>query len=132
MMTDLDFYTKALRLQSWVLKQIAQIKAYNEHWDAEYCKQKVSEWLNTFADNNDVKEVFAIENLTQERAKAIGFGYWDKDEFPNLMLFPLWYCFLLPYGTKVINIWGEETIYNDKTDLDVRFGCVAFGINIEK
>lgn len=132
MMTDLDFYTKALRLQSWVLKQVAQIKAYNEHWDAEYCKKKVIEYFETFADCKDTKEVFSIENLTKERASAIGFGYWDKEEFPNLMLFPLWYVFLLPYGTKVINIWGKETIYNEKTDLDVRFGCVAFGINIEK
>lgn len=132
MMTDLDFYTKALRLQSWVLKQVAPIKAYNEHWSANYCKEQIIKCFDKFAESTDVKEVFAIENLTQERAKALGFGYWDKDEFPNLMLFPLWYCFLLPYGAKVINIWGEEIIYNEETDLDVRFGCVAFGINIEK
>lgn len=39
-MTDLDFYTKALRLQSRVIRQIARIKAYNEHWSDEYCRKK--------------------------------------------------------------------------------------------
>lgn len=48
------------------------------------------------------------------------------------MLFPLWYVFLLPYGTKVINIWGKEIIYSEETDLDDSLGSVAFGINIEK
>lgn len=132
MMTDLDFYTKALRLQSWVLRQVAQIKAYNEHWGADYCKEKVMDCLDKFAESKDVKEVFSIENLTKERASAIGFGYWDKEEFPNLMLFPLWYVFLLPYGTKVITISGREEVFTKETNLDVRYGCVAFGINIEK
>ena len=47
------------------------------------------------------------------------------------MLFPLWFALLLPYGTKVITINGDEVEYTQDTDLDIRFGCVAFGINIK-
>ena len=80
-MTDLDFYTKALRLQSWVLKQVAQIKAYNEHWDAEYCKRKVTEWLDTFADNNDVKEVLLSKILHKKGQKLLDLDFGTEMNF---------------------------------------------------
>ena len=132
-MTDIEFYTKALRLQSWVLKQDVQIKACEKYWSADFCKRHVIETFEKFSEANDVREVFSLENLTKERASAIGFDFWNREKFPNLMLFPLWYVFLLPYGTKIMYIDGKEDEFTEKTDrLDVSFGCVSFGINIEK
>ena len=72
-----------------------------------------------------------INNLTKERALYLRFGYWDKEKYPNLMLFPLWLALLLPYGTKVVTINGDDVEYTKDTDLDIRFGCVAFGANIK-
>ena len=132
MMTDLDFYKKALYLQSWVLAGLAQIKAYSDYWNEEICKEKAKEYFDIWAEDEDVKEVFCLENLTKERALAIGFRYWNKEQQPDFLLFPLWYVFLLPYGTKVTDIFGRETAFTEETDLDNRMGCVAFGINIEK
>lgn len=132
MITDQDFYTKALSLQSRILSDLAQIKAYGDCWDAKLCKKKAIEYFDIWADDKDVKEVFGIENLTKERAINIGFRYWDKENQPNFLRFPIWYVFLLPYGTKVIDIFGRELTFTEETDLDNRMGCVAFGINIEK
>ena len=79
-----------------------------------------------------VKKVFTLDNLTKERAKALRFGKWDEDEQPDLYLFPLWFVLFLPYGTKVVSIGGEKFEYSKETDLDTRFGCVAFGIELKQ
>ena len=105
-MTDLEFYQKALSCQSWLVNRISETKAY-------------------------VKEVFTLDNLTKERAKALRFGKWS-DEQPDLYLFPLWFVLFLPYGTKVIGIGGDTFEYSEETDLDTRFGCVVFGIELKQ
>lgn len=76
--------------------------------------------------------MFTLDNLTRERAKHLRFGRWDKDEQPDLYLFPLWFVLFLPYGTKVVSIGGEKFEYSEETDLDTRFGCVAFGIELKQ
>lgn len=94
--------------------------------------KELKESFEKYRNDKDVKELFKINNLTKERALALRFQYWDKERYPNLMLFPLWFALLLPYGTEVISINGVKFNYSEDIDLDIRFGCVGFGINIEK
>ena len=62
----------------------------------------------------------------------MGFGSWDEDEQLDLYLFPVWFVLFLPYGTKVVSIGGEKFEYSKETDIDIRYGCVAFGIELKK
>ena len=130
-MTDLEFYQKALSCQSWLVNRISESKAYAKHWSDEFCLEDIRKAIERYYSDNSVKEVFTLDNLTKERAKALRFGKWS-DEQPDLYLFPLWFVLFLPYGTKVIGIGGNTFEYNKDTDLDTRFGCVAFGIEIKQ
>lgn len=131
-MTDLEFYQKALLCQSWLVNRISEIKAYGKHWSDEFCLKEIRNATEKYFTDDYAKEVFTLENLTKERAKALRFGRWDKDEQPDLYLFPLWFVFFLPYGTKVIGIGGDTFEYSEETDIDIRFGCVAFGVELKQ
>ena len=130
-MTDLEFYQKALSCQSWLVNRISESKAYAKHWSDEFCLRDIRKAIEKYYSDNSVKEVFTLDNLTKERAKALRFGEWS-DEQPYLYLFPLWFVLFLPYGTKVIGIGGDTFEYSEETDLDTRFGCVAFGIELKQ
>ena len=131
-MTDLEFYQKALLCQSWLVNRMSEIKAYGKHGSDEFCLKEIRDATEKYFSNDYVKEVFTLDNLTRERAKALRFGRWDEDEQPDLYLFPLWFVFFLPYGTKVIGIGGNTFEYSEETDIDIRFGCVAFGIELKE
>lgn len=128
-MTDIEFYKKALTYQSYVINRIAQCKAYEGNWSNEFQLKEMRKAFADFVNDDEVKELFSIENLTKERATALRFQHWEEGS--DLMLFPLWFTFFIPYGTKVIGFDGKEFEFNEDTDLDIRFGCVAFGINIK-
>lgn len=130
-MTDLEFYKKALMFQSFLANKVAEIKTYGSHWSDSFCVNQIKEDAERYFSNEEVKDLFSIDNLTVERAKILRFGKWS-DEQPDLYLFPLWFVFFVPYGTKVISIDGKEFEYSENTDLDTRFGCVAFGIEIKQ
>ena len=129
-MTDLEFYQKATQFQSFVVNKVAEIVSYNEYWSKEFSIKELCEEFDNYRNSEEVKSLFDLNNLTKERALYLRFNYWDKETYPELMLFPLWFALLLPYGTKVITIDGDEIEYTEDTDLDIRFGCVAFGINV--
>ena len=131
-MTDLEFYQKALSFQSWFVNRISEIKAYGKHWSDEFCLKELRNATEKYFTDDYAKELFTLDNLTKERAKSLRFCQWDKDEQPDLYLFPLWFVFFLPYGTKVIGIGGDTFEYSEETDLDIRFGCVAFGIELKQ
>ena len=130
-MTDLEFYQKALVYQSYLANRIAYIKAYGSDWGDSFCVDEIKKAAIKFYSNEEIKNLFSIDNLTVERAKALRFSLWS-DNNPDFYLFPLWFVFFVPYGTKVISISGEEFEYSKNTDLDTRFGCVAFGIEIKQ
>lgn len=129
-MTDLEFYQKALSCQSWLVNRISQNKAYSEHWSKDFCLEDIREAIETYYSNDYIKEVFTLDNLTKERAEALGFHKWSENQ-PDLYLFPLWFVFFLPYGTNVVGIGGGTFKYTKKTDLDIRCGCVAFGVKLK-
>ena len=129
-MTDLEFYRNALSCQSWLVNRISESKAYSKFWSDEFCLEDIRKAIERYYSDDFVKKVFTLDNLTKERAKALRFGKWS-DEQPDLYLFPLWFVLFLPYGTKVIGISGNTFEYSEETDLDIRFGCVAFGIELK-
>ena len=88
-MTDLEFYQKALSFQSWFVNRISEIKAYGKHWSDEFCLKEIRNATEKYFTDEHVKEVFTLDNLTRERAEALRFCQWDKDEQPDLYLFPL-------------------------------------------
>ena len=130
-MTDLEFYQKALSCQSWLVNRISETKVYAKHWGDEFCLKELRDATENYFTDDYVKEVFTLDNLTKERAKALRFGKWS-DEQPDLYLFPLWFVLFLPYGTKVVSIVGEKFEYSKETDIDTRFGCVAFGVELKQ
>lgn len=130
-MTDLEFYQKALLYQSWLVNRISETKAYAKHWSDEFCIKELRDATEKYFTDDYVKQLFTLDNLTKERAKALRFCKWS-DEQPDLYLFPLWFVLLLPYGTKVIGIGGDTFEYSEETDLDIRFGCVAFGVELKQ
>lgn len=130
-MTDLEFYRNALACQSWLVNRISESKAYAKNWSDEFCLEDIRKAIERYYSDDYVKEVFKLDNLTKERAKALRFGKWS-DEQPDLYLFPLWFVLFLPYGTKVIGIGGNTFEYSEETSLDIRFGCVAFGVELKQ
>lgn len=53
-----------------------------------------------------------------------GFGCWDG----KLYLIPFKRIEEIPYGTKFTDIFYQPITYTKETDLDQRFGYVAFGV----
>ena len=117
-----------MQYQQYLLTTAAEVAICNGYWGGNFCKEHIYDAFNDWSHNEDIKKLFDLSNLTRERALSIGFRMWNDD----LLLFPLWYTFVLPYGTKVISISGEEFEFNKDTDLDHRFGYVAFGIIFPK
>ena len=74
-----------------------------------------------------LKKNLDITKLTLEEARELRFLRWD--EHGKLYLFPLWVVPLIPEGLMVTSIGGETFPFDDRSDLDTRFGCVAFGLN---
>lgn len=130
-MEDLEFFQKALNYQSFIVNAVAEIKAYGDAWGNDFCVSQIKEKFDKYINDDKVKEFFDLKNLTSERSKALRFQRWDED-MPNLWLFPLWYIYFIPYGTKVIDINGVEKEFTKDTDLDTRFGCVAFGVEFHE
>ena len=51
---------------------------------------------------------------------------------PDLWLFPLYLVPIIPEGLEIMYIDGEKGIFKkDDMDNDIRFGCVAYGIEIK-
>ena len=73
-MTDLEFYQNALAFQSWLVNRISEIKAYGKHWSDEFCLREIRNATEKYYTDDNVKEVFTLDNLTRERAKALRFG----------------------------------------------------------
>lgn len=72
-MTDLEFYQKALLCQSWLVNRISEIKAYGKHWSDEFCLKEIRDAMKKYFSDDYAKEVFTLDNLTRERAKALRF-----------------------------------------------------------
>lgn len=73
-----------------------------------------------------VKNNVDIYDLSKEELRELGCIQWDDTS--ELMLFPLWLAMILPLGTKISFIDDTDGELTKETDMDIRFGRVAFGI----
>lgn len=108
----------------------SQCAAYS--WDSDFIKSELDkEWRGVPRHGNRVfikLEIDDLRLLTKDELYAFGFGNWSDD----LVLIPLWARHVIANGEIVYDIFGEEYILGvDKIDLDVRFGCLAYGFKYE-
>lgn len=72
-----------------------------------------------------LKDEIDFNNLSKKEAVELRFCKWSKED-PSLYLIPIWLLPVLPVGTKLTCINGDEIVYDGKNvDNDVRFGCLA-------
>lgn len=63
---------------------------------------------------------------------ALGFRPWNDGD-PELWLIPFWLMPHIPDGFPVAAIDGEHLAWDkNRIDDDVRFGCLAYGIEVPK
>lgn len=118
---------------TWLANKMAQSYLY-ENWSDEFARKETRNAFDRFYKSlkrNSNKELIDFDELTAEEAKELRFGKWSEDS--DLYLIPLYLVPLIPLGTEFKNICGDKEIFNglDSMDLDIRFGCTAWGIEIK-
>jgi len=72
-----------------------------------------------------------ILSLDEADLKDLGFALWSEDN--PIWLIPLWVYNFIADGEKFVCISGERVVKGkDYVDLDVRMGCIAYGLTLEK
>jgi hypothetical protein len=113
---------------TWYVNCIAETVQYKS-WSDEFCRKEVKTATMDFL--NAIREYIDFSNLTKEEALSLGFGRWDDES--DLYLIPLYLLPLVPIGIELTCINGKKIIYDGtNVDNDVRFGCIAWGIEILK
>lgn len=106
--------------------RIAQPIQYT-YWSDIFCREEIR--LSTIDFLSELRKHIDFSNLTKKEALELGFRLWDD----NLYLIPLYLLPIIPTGTELTCIDGTTIKYNGfNIDKDVRCGCIAWGINIEK
>lgn len=112
---------------TWYANMVAQTVQYTS-WSDNFCRKEIKEAHDKFIE--ELKKHIDLKALTREDAIGLRFGRWS-DETPNLYLIPLWLVPIIPVGTELTCISGAKIIYNGSNiDNDIRFGCIAYGIEI--
>lgn len=111
---------------TWYANKVAETVQYTS-WDDEFCRKEINRSTDIFV--NELRKHIDFSNLTREEAVSLRFGKWDEDS--GLYLIPLYLLPIVPIGTELTSINGDTVIYDgSNVDNDVRFGCIAYGINI--
>ena len=117
-----------LNCLTWYANKVAETVQY--HWSDGFCRREIRESHGKFI--NELKKHIDFDHLTREEAKELRFMRWDED-MPDLYLIPLWLLPVVPIGTELTSIGGEKIIYDGtNVDNDIRFGCIAYGIEIKE
>lgn len=112
---------------TWLVNKVSATIIYN--WDNETKAKENKEVFDIFYD--EIRQHIDFTKLTIEEAEDLRLRRWDEES--NLYLFPLWLVPIIPEGLEVTGISGCKYKYEkDKMDNDIRFGCVAYGIEIQE
>lgn len=112
---------------TWYANRVAQTVQYSS-WSDEFCRKEIKEAHDKLIE--ELKKHIDLKTLTREEAIELRFGRWS-DETPNLYLIPLWLLPVVPIGTELTSIFGNKVKYDGTNiDNDIRFGCIAYGIEI--
>lgn len=113
---------------TWYANKMSEILLYNT-WSDEYCRRQIKESADKFY--QALSKCIDFNNLTAEEAKSLRFKKWDDES--GLYLFPLWLVPIIPKEMELTTIDGDKVIYDgSNVDLDIRFGCTAFGLEIKE
>lgn len=77
----------------------------------------------------EMREIIGdITTLTVDELSELGFQKWSEEG--ALYLIPLWIYDLIPDGTELTSINGiKKRKGSQHIDLDIRFGCIAYGLD---
>jgi len=112
-------------MQNLLVDKTAQIFHYK--WPDDFCRQEIKEAFT----NNSANYELDPNTLTDAQLAELGFQMWSKEQDKVLRLIPLWLFSFIKDGTVLTSISGDvkvKGIDDDKIDLDIRAGCIAFGI----
>lgn len=113
---------------TWLVNRVSETNEYN--WENDFKVSENKKSFNIFYE--ELKKHIDFTKITVEEAKELRFQRWDE-EHPELWLFPLYLVPIIPEGLEVTSISGNKYKYEkDKADNDIRFGCVAYGIEIKE
>lgn len=111
---------------TWYANKIAETVHYKS-WDDHVCREEINRHTGKMIE--EVKKHIDFYHLTKEEAVELRFGKWSDDS--NLYLIPLWLLPAIPVGITLTCISGDKIVYDGKNiDIDTRFGCLAWGIEI--
>lgn len=114
---------------TWYANRVAETVQYSS-WSDEFCRKEIKEAHDKLVE--ELKKHIDFKIITRKEAVELRFGRWS-DDTPNLYLIPLWLLPVIPVGTELTSISGEKIIYNgSNVDNDIRFGCIAYGIEIKE
>ena len=114
---------------TWYANRVAETVQYTNLYD-EICRKEIKEATEKML--NELQKYIEWDKLTKEEALELRFVLWSE-EYPDLYLLPLYILPILPVGTELTSISGKKIIYDGtNVDKDIRFGCIAYGINIKK
>ncbi|MGL5153113.1 MAG: hypothetical protein ACRC7N_21340 [Clostridium sp.] len=114
---------------TWLTNKVSEVNEF-KNWQNDFKVKEVEGAFDKFYSSLKANKHIDLENLTVYEAEELRFCKWS-DELPTLYLFPLWIVPLIPEGMEVKSISGNTFKYSkDSADNDVRFGCVAYGIEI--
>jgi len=109
-----------------LLVQMAnKLATFNQYsWSADFC---LSETKDLFKRQSEKYEINP-HDFTREELEILGCAKWEDES--DLFLLPIWMVPFLPQGFKLESFGGDFAIVGtDDFDKDIRFGCVAWGIN---
>jgi hypothetical protein len=120
---------------SVVMKNVGKVLMNNiqmglsyDEWSDEFSYKEIKDRYSKVKEelNGIIGDITA---MSAEELKELGFTKWDEES--EIHLIPLWAFDLIPDGTELESIDGDKvTKGKDEIDLDVRFGCIAWGLNL--
>ena len=112
---------------TWYANKVAETVQYS--WSDGYCRKEIKDSHDRFID--ELKKHIDFQHLTREEARELRFMRWDDES--DLYLIPLWLLPVVPIGTELTCISGDKIIYDGiNVDNDIRFGCIAYGIELKE
>lgn len=83
-------------------------------------------------EENEQEELKTIENENYTEEEKVKKRELIMNQI-NLKLIPYYMIPFLKPGMELIDIFGEKIIYNgiDSIDIDIRFGCLSYGIKLK-
>ena len=116
-----------MNLLTWYANQIEMACEYYHEPNDIYTEIKIAR--DKFLEK--LKDEIDFNNLSEQEAKELRFGKWSEED-PTLYLIPIWLFPILPVGTKLTCINGEDIVYDGhNVNNDVRFGCLAYGVRVK-